>query len=108
MQGNETIKYHEPAYDAMSVIYLNTLRLTHFSRMEFPTDINWNSPYPILGLLGGIFHFYSEFDRTFCKQTVNNLIRRRRTPRSAASGLFMHCLANKEDKNVRKDIKKKK
>ena len=27
-----------------------------------------------LGLLGGIFHFYSNFKRNFCKQTVENLI----------------------------------
>ena len=27
--------------------------------MEFPTVMNWTSPFPILGLLGGIFHFYS-------------------------------------------------
>ena len=31
----------------------------------------------ILGLVGGIFPFYSNFKRNFCKQTVENLIRRR-------------------------------
>ena len=41
--------------------------------MEFPTVINWRSPFPILGLLGGIFHFYSNFKRNFCKRTVENL-----------------------------------
>ena len=30
----------------------------------------------ILGLLSGIFHFYSNFKRILCKQTVENLIRR--------------------------------
>ena len=29
------------------------------------------------GLLGGIFHFNSNFNRTFCMQTVENLIRSR-------------------------------
>ena len=24
-------------------------------------DIKWTSPFPILGLSGGIFHFYSKF-----------------------------------------------
>ena len=43
--------------------------------MEVPIFINWTSPFPILGLLGGIFHFYSNFNRTFCKQTVETLIR---------------------------------
>ena len=45
--------------------------------MYFPILINWTSPFPILGLLGGIFYFYSNFKRNFCKQTVENLIRRR-------------------------------
>ena len=51
------------------------LNLTHLSRMEFLTDINWTSPFPFEGFLGGIFHFYSNFHRTFCKQTVETLIR---------------------------------
>ena len=51
--------------------------LTHLCRMYFPILINWTSPFPILGLLGGIFHFHSNFKRNFCKQTVENLIRRR-------------------------------
>ena len=38
--------------------------LTHLSRMEFPTDINWNSPFPVLGLLGGIFHFIQNLKET--------------------------------------------
>ena len=45
--------------------------------MEFPTVFNWTSPFPILGLLGGILHFCSNFKRNFCKLTVENLIRRR-------------------------------
>ena len=53
------------------------LSLTHLSRMYFPIPINWSSPFPILGLLGGVFHLYSNFKRNFCKQTVENLIRRR-------------------------------
>ena len=31
-------------------------QLTHFSRMEFPTVINWTSPFPFQGLSGGILH----------------------------------------------------
>ena len=46
-------------------------------RMYFPTLINWTCPFPIFGLLGVIFNFYSTFKRNFCKQTVDNLIRRR-------------------------------
>ena len=44
--------------------------------MEFPTDINWTSSFPFQGLLGGILHFHSNFNRTFCMQTVETLIRR--------------------------------
>ena len=43
--------------------------------MEFPILINWTYPFPFKGLLGSIFYFYSIFNRTFCKQTVENLIR---------------------------------
>ena len=45
--------------------------------MDFPFLINLTSPCPFLGLLGGSFHFYSNFNRIFCKQTVETLIRRR-------------------------------
>ena len=51
--------------------------LTHISRIEFPTIINWNSPFLLLGLLGYIYHFYRNSDRIFCKQTVETLARRR-------------------------------
>ena len=52
------------------------LILTHLSQMKCPTDITLTSPFPIFGLLGGIFHFYSKFKRNFCLQTVEKLIRR--------------------------------
>ena len=48
--------------------------LTFLCQIYFPILINRVSPFPILGLLGGIF--YSIFKRNFCKQTVENLIRR--------------------------------
>ena len=51
--------------------------ITHLSRMDFPIPINWTSPFPILGVLGPVFQFYQNFDRIFCKQTVETLIRRR-------------------------------
>ena len=52
-------------------------KLTHLCLIYFLILIDWTSPFPILGLLGGIFHFYSNFKRNFCKQTGENLIRRR-------------------------------
>ena len=44
--------------------------------MDFPISINWKSTFPILGLLGGISHFHSNFNtcKTFRRQTVENLI----------------------------------
>ena len=49
--------------------------LNFFPSGYFPILINWMSPFPILGVLAGIFHFYSNFNGTFCKQTVETLIR---------------------------------
>ena len=51
------------------------LILTRISPMEFPTIINKTSPFLFKGLLGGIFDFYLKFNRLFCKQTVETLIR---------------------------------
>ena len=44
--------------------------------MDLPSLINRTSTFSILGALGGIYRFCSNSDRTFCKQTVENLIRR--------------------------------
>ena len=57
--------------------------------MYFPILINWTSPFPILGLLGGIFHFYSNFKRNFL---IANSGEPDQTPRFAASDLVLHCL----------------
>ena len=45
--------------------------------MEFPSLFNWASQFPFEWLLSGSFHLYLNVDRTFCKQTVETLIRRR-------------------------------
>ena len=42
--------------------------------MKIPTIFKWTSPLPFKRSLGGIFHLYSNFDRTFCKQAVETLI----------------------------------
>ena len=36
--------------------------------------IMWTSPFPYWGLLGGIFHFYSSFDRTFIKKDARLIL----------------------------------
>ena len=54
-----------------------SIELTHSYRMEFRTVINLNSPFLFEGMLGGIFHVYSNFKINYCEQTVENLIRRR-------------------------------
>ena len=38
--------------------------------MEWPTPINWTSTFPLDGLLDGIFHFDSNFNKISCKQAV--------------------------------------
>ena len=43
--------------------------------MEFPIIINWTCPFIFQGLLGCIFHFYQNSNRTLCKQTVEPMIR---------------------------------
>ena len=55
--------------------------------MEFPTLINWTSTFPFDALLGVNFYFYSNFNRTFCKQTVKILIRH-----NAVSDIGLHRL----------------
>ena len=45
--------------------------------MDLPSLISGTSPYPILGVSGGIFHFFPNYNRTFFKQTVKILIRHR-------------------------------
>ena len=50
--------------------------LPHLSPIDLSTLITWTSPFPILGALGGIFHFFPQnFSSTFCKQAVKILIR---------------------------------
>ena len=53
------------------------MNLTYLSRINLPTLISRTSPFPILGVLGVIFHIYSNSNRTFCEQTVGTLIGRR-------------------------------
>ena len=50
----------------------------------------WTNPFPFQELLATIFHFYSNFDRTFCQQTVEILIRRRFCGVGSGSVLFAY------------------
>ena len=49
--------------------------LTLLSRMKRSTFIKWTSPFSSSGLLGVVFHPYSNLNRTSCKLTVENLIK---------------------------------
>ena len=44
--------------------------------MEFPSLIDWASPFPFKGMLRGIYHLHSHLSKTFCKQKVETLISR--------------------------------
>ena len=75
----KTSNIYEPLYDITYDLYAlcknRTLLfamtklgiLTHLCRMDFPILINWTSSFTILGLSGGIFHFYSNCNRILCK-----------------------------------------
>ena len=56
--------------------------------MEFPFIISSTRPFSFKGSLSGIFHFCSNCNRTFRKQTVDI----HQTPRFAASDLDLHYL----------------
>ena len=58
------------------------------------------SPFLILGMLGGIFCFCSNFNRKFCKQRVETLITDQ-MPTCAVSDLGLHCLLMSHKKDVR-------
>ena len=60
--------------------------------MEFPTHINWTSLLPLKGFLGIIFHFYSNYNRTFCKQAVETQIGRHPLSRLIWVCTFCLCL----------------
>ena len=56
----------------------STCTWTHLSRMEFPTHINWTSPFPFKRLVVGNFHC-TLFNGTFCKQTAKTFKNTRRS-----------------------------
>ena len=43
------------------------------------------------------FHLYSNFDRTFCKQTAERLIRRRVLSRASDLGLYSLPMSHRKD-----------
>ena len=53
--------------------------------MKFPIIIGMTSLFQILGVLGEIFHFFSNSNRKFCEKTVETLIRRCRILRRLIS-----------------------
>ena len=50
--------------------------LTHLCLMD-PTIINWTNLFRSKGLLGSMTQFHSNFESSFCKQTVEALVRLR-------------------------------
>ena len=64
--------------------------------MCFRTLINWTVPFPILGLLGGIFSFFIQI----LKETVCKQWRTDQTPHLVASDLVLHCLPMSDQKDA--------
>ena len=54
--------------------------------------------FSILGLLCGIFYFYSNYKRHFCNQTV---VKPDQTPHIAVSDLSLHCLPMSHKRDAR-------
>ena len=52
-------------------------KLTLICLVDLSILIYWTSPFPILGVTGLRFNFFSMLNRNSCKQTVLTLIRRR-------------------------------
>ena len=67
------------------------ISLTLLSRMKLPTFIKWTSPFSSSGLLGVVFHSYSNFNRTSCKQTLKSLITDQ-TLQSVASDIGLYYI----------------
>ena len=81
MQVSVTRKGHSqrPTQGTARKRHTTTARttLTHLWQMDFPTIINWTNLFRILGFWGSMYQFPSNYESTFCKQTVETLIRRR-------------------------------
>ena len=58
--------------------------------MYFPIRINWTSPFPILGLSGGIFSFLFKSSKKLL--FANSVKKPDQMPHFAASDLLLHCL----------------
>ena len=63
--------------------------------MEFPTVINWSSPFLFQGMLGGIFHFCSSFNKIMQANSGDF----DQTPHSVASDLVLHYLPMSKKKD---------
>ena len=66
--------------------------------MYFPFFINLQSPFPILGLLGGIFSFLLKFQK---KLLFEDSGKSDQMPRSVASDLVLQCLPMSHKKGAR-------
>ena len=63
----------------------------------FPILNNWVSPFPILGLLGGNFHFIQFFKELLLADRGEL----GQTPRFAMSDLAFHCSSLSQKKDAR-------
>ena len=69
-----------------------TISLTILSRMKLPTFIKWNCPLSSSWLLCVVFHSYSNYDRTSCKQIVEK--------QTVASDIGLYYLSLSHKKNA--------
>ena len=67
--------------------------------MNFPISIDSTSLFQILGIVGGVFPFYSKVYRIFCKQTRRADLAQ--PPQNAAPDQGLHCWPMSHKKDAR-------
>ena len=73
--------------DTHHVVFTYSLYPNPFKPNEISKPYELNTSISVTSLFDGIFQFYLNFNRTFCKQTVKT----DQKPYPAASDIGLHC-----------------
>ena len=83
-------------------LFIKINRIINWNINQFMPNGNWTSLFPFSGLLGGILHFYSNFNTPFCKQIVEIMIRCH--GRMSDLGLLGLPMSHKKDAQLIKNM----
>ena len=78
--------YSLKSLKSVAECYFTPENFFNLCRLDYPIFIDVTSSLLIFGLSSGIFHFYSNCERTLCERTLETLVS------SVASDLDLHCL----------------